>query len=273
MDELRSERPFRLTEIHASAAEKLKELESTLRGGIAEHFVWFFYRTDNQSQLLALVEDQAHAWVERADQVYRLCLRDVGREESPAILASIWDKGLSFFITGTVRELILESCGINEELRSVAEIDLLQFRSGLPEMMVLHRTINEVDRVVKKIHDEWQMRLSPSVKDDPATKPTPPSNLRRPAEPTKSKPRVETADTTAHQQNSDPKKKAGLLSRMEKPGKYDAFRTAEAACILNVSTETVNRWARKGKLTRGAKRGTILISSVNRTRKRKKNPS
>ena len=37
MDELRSERPFRLTEIHASAAEKLKELESTLRGGIAEH--------------------------------------------------------------------------------------------------------------------------------------------------------------------------------------------------------------------------------------------
>jgi hypothetical protein len=162
MDELRAERPFRLTEIYASAAEKLKELESTLRRGIAEHFVWFFYRGDNQAQLLALVEDQAHAWVESAEEIYRHCLRDVGREESPAILAAIWDKGLSFFITGTVRELILESCGINEELRSYAEIDL-QLRSHLPEMMALHRRIAEVNRLVRKIHDEWQMRLSPPV--------------------------------------------------------------------------------------------------------------
>jgi hypothetical protein len=162
MDELHPERPFRLTEIYASAAEQLKELESTLRRRIAEHFVWFFNRTDNQAQLLALIEEQAHGWVVRAEEIYRNCLRGVGREESPAIIAVIWDKGLRFFITGTVRELILESCGINEDLRMTAEI-ALQLRCRLPDTMALLRRINEVNQVVKKIHDEWQIRLSPPV--------------------------------------------------------------------------------------------------------------
>ncbi|MFZ0304900.1 MAG: helix-turn-helix domain-containing protein [Terracidiphilus sp.] len=57
---------------------------------------------------------------------------------------------------------------------------------------------------------------------------------------------------------------AVLLSRMESATHVSAFRTDEAARVLQVSKETVNRWARDDKLARGSKRGTILISSIKR---------
>jgi hypothetical protein len=57
-----------------------------------------------------------------------------------------------------------------------------------------------------------------------------------------------------------------LLKRMESANDFSTFRTKEAALVLQVSAETVNRWARNEKLTRGSKRGTILISSIKRKR-------
>jgi hypothetical protein len=203
----------------------------------------------------------------------------------------IWNYGLSDFIGGQVRDLLLLSCGMDDEKRK-----LLSFRPyknyPTPDNVVDARVrAHEVGRIVENLKKAWDAKLSQRTESnqtswlfqsqkllheiDPRKHPLPPRlnlaktlTLDQPTGPIESPSQPGQAEAPA----PDNSKVELLLKRMESAKDHVTFRTAEAALVLNVSTETVNRWVRANKLTPGSKRGTILISSIRRKLGTIKNP-
>src|SRR5271170_2180129 len=132
MDEPENERPFRWVDIHVQAKEKLALLEDELRSEISAALVPFPESLGEQRQFLRMLEDQVNDWVERADNIYAECLRDVGRERSPANAYTIWTYGLSVFISEKIHGLVSLACGMDDEKLRMLKISAKHLQSYPP---------------------------------------------------------------------------------------------------------------------------------------------
>jgi hypothetical protein len=158
MPEEADARPFAWGEIKDRVKERIAELEKTIGAENGNRVNLALSPGATRQRISELLCARADGWADRAANIYRESLVQIGREDAPGASLSVWLNGLCPFIDETLRKLLFATCGFG-----LREYELLRSRSRKnqkrPDTLITQETAFgvhlAVNRVMTRLEPAW----------------------------------------------------------------------------------------------------------------------
>lgn len=149
--------PFKWSEIHSDAEDRIGALESAIETEIRESIEPVPQTGAARHQFFVLLEERANEWAGRGLRAYLDCLEQVGRGNAQDAKTAIWKNGLLFFTSDSISRLMYLACGIGEKERGWIT---LRYPSGpAPHVALLQDASNRIWNIGIRVKDRTYREL------------------------------------------------------------------------------------------------------------------